>query len=65
MRGPIAWFARNGVEANLLLLVIIVAGLMALPNLPYPQIIHRPLLGGYMGSASSEWVLPVNQRCSR
>ena len=30
MKGPIAWFAENGVAANLLLLVIIVAGLISL-----------------------------------
>lgn len=29
--GPIAWFARNGVAANLLLLVLAVAGAMTLP----------------------------------
>lgn len=28
-KGPVAWFARNGVAANLLLLVIIVGGLLA------------------------------------
>ena len=33
MRGPIAWFARNGVVANLLLLVIVGSGIYALANL--------------------------------
>ena len=33
MKGPIAWFARNGVVANLLLLVIVASGLYALANL--------------------------------
>ncbi|MEM7220595.1 MAG: efflux RND transporter permease subunit [Pseudomonadota bacterium] len=33
-RGPIAWFARNGIAANLLLGVTVVAGLVSLPNMP-------------------------------
>ena len=33
MRGPIAWFARNGIVANLLLLVIVASGVYALANL--------------------------------
>jgi len=34
MRRIIAWFAENGVAANLLMLVIIVAGLLTLPSIP-------------------------------
>ena len=33
MRRAIAWFAENGVAANLLLVVIIVAGAMTLPTI--------------------------------
>jgi multidrug efflux pump subunit AcrB len=32
-RGPIAWFIRNGVAANLLLLLIVVGGLLTLPRI--------------------------------
>jgi len=31
--GPIAWFIRNGVAANLLLLIIVVGGFMTLPSI--------------------------------
>jgi multidrug efflux pump subunit AcrB len=31
VRGPIAWFIRNGVAANLLLLLIVVGGLVTIP----------------------------------
>ena len=34
MNGPIAWFARNHVAANLLLGVIVLAGLASLPRIP-------------------------------
>ena len=34
MNGPIAWFARNHVAANLLLGVIVLGGLVALPGIP-------------------------------
>ena len=34
MKGPIAWFARNHVAANLLLGVIVVAGVVSLPRMP-------------------------------
>ena len=33
MNGPIAWFARNGVVGNLLLVVIIAAGALTLTRL--------------------------------
>ncbi len=33
MKGPIAWFARNGVAANLLMLVITVAGLLTIASI--------------------------------
>lgn len=33
MKGPIAWFARNGIASNLLMLVIIITGLITLPNI--------------------------------
>ena len=33
MRGVIAWFARNSVAANLLMLVIVVGGLLTLPRI--------------------------------
>lgn len=33
MKGAIAWFARNSVAANLLMLVIVVGGLLVLPRL--------------------------------
>ncbi|MFK7915138.1 MAG: efflux RND transporter permease subunit, partial [Pseudomonadales bacterium] len=33
MNGPISWFARNHIAANLLLGVIVVAGLVALPTM--------------------------------
>jgi len=34
MNGPIAWFARNHVAANLLLGVIVMAGVVSLPSMP-------------------------------
>jgi multidrug efflux pump subunit AcrB len=34
MSGPISWFARNHIAANLLLGVIVFAGLVSLPNIP-------------------------------
>ncbi len=34
MNGPIAWFAKNHVAANLLLLLIVLAGLVAVPGMP-------------------------------
>lgn len=33
MKGPIAWFAQNGVAANLLLLVIVVGGALSIPTI--------------------------------
>lgn len=33
MKGLVAWFAHNGVVANLLMVVIVVVGLMTIPNL--------------------------------
>ena len=32
-RGPIAWFARNGVAANLIIFVIAVAGILTIPTI--------------------------------
>ncbi|HIG40858.1 MAG TPA: efflux RND transporter permease subunit [Gammaproteobacteria bacterium] len=34
MKGPIAWFANNHVAANLMMGLIVMAGLMALPGMP-------------------------------
>ena len=34
MNGPIAWFARNHIAANLLLAVMVLAGLLSLPIMP-------------------------------
>lgn len=34
MNGPISWFARNHIAANLLLGVLVVAGLVSLPSMP-------------------------------
>jgi len=34
MKGPIAWMARNGVAANLLMLLMLVAGLLSIPQIP-------------------------------
>ena len=33
MNGPIEWFARNHVAANLLLMLIVVGGVVALPSI--------------------------------
>ena len=33
MNGPIEWFARNHVAANLLLLLMVVGGIAALPTI--------------------------------
>jgi len=34
VNGPISWFARNRVAANLLLGVIVLGGLVSLPRMP-------------------------------
>ena len=34
MRGGIAWFAANPVAANLLMLLLVASGLLAMPTLP-------------------------------
>lgn len=34
MKTAVAWFARNNVAANLLMMVLVVGGLMALPSIP-------------------------------
>ena len=34
MKSAVAWFARNNVAANLLMLVFVVGGLVALPTIP-------------------------------
>ncbi|MFT5441592.1 MAG: multidrug efflux pump subunit AcrB [Myxococcota bacterium] len=59
MNGPIAWFARNHVAANLLLGVIVLAGLVALPRMPqksFPDIDVKAISIGvvYLGAAPEE-----------
>ena len=59
MNGPIAWFARNHVAANLLLGVIVCAGLAALPSMPqksFPDIdIHLITVSvEYLGATPEE-----------
>ncbi len=59
MSGPIAWFAQNHVAANLLMGVIVVGGLVALPQLPqksFPDI-DVPVITisvEYLGAAPEE-----------
>jgi multidrug efflux pump subunit AcrB len=34
MKSAIAWFANNHIAANLLLVLIVLSGLVAIPNMP-------------------------------
>ena len=59
MNGPIAWFARNPVAANLLLGVIVLGGLVALPRMPqksFPDIDVKAITVAveYLGAAPEE-----------
>jgi multidrug efflux pump subunit AcrB len=59
VKGPIAWFAHNHVAANLLLGVIVVAGLVSLPRMPqksFPDIdVHAITIAvEYLGAAPEE-----------
>ncbi|MCP5043920.1 MAG: efflux RND transporter permease subunit, partial [bacterium] len=59
MKGPIAWFARNHVAANLLLGVIVLGGLVSLPRMPqksFPDIDVKAITVGveYLGAAPEE-----------
>ncbi|MFP6817390.1 MAG: efflux RND transporter permease subunit [Pseudomonadales bacterium] len=59
MNGPISWFAHNHVAANLLLGVIVVAGLVALPLMPqksFPDIAYNVITVSvlYLGAAPEE-----------
>ena len=58
-RGPIAWFARNSVAANLLLGVTVLAGLVSLPQMPqksFPDLdLHLITVSVlYLGAAPEE-----------
>ncbi|MCZ6710604.1 MAG: efflux RND transporter permease subunit [Gammaproteobacteria bacterium] len=59
MNGPISWFAHNHVAANLLLGVIVVAGLVVLPLMPlksFPDIAYNVITVSvlYLGAAPEE-----------
>ncbi|MFT7220869.1 MAG: multidrug efflux pump subunit AcrB [Candidatus Azotimanducaceae bacterium] len=59
MNGPIAWFARNHIAANLLLGVIVVAGLVSLPFMPqksFPDLDFNLITVSvlYLGAAPEE-----------
>lgn len=59
MNGPIAWFARNHVAANLLLGVIVIAGLVSLPTMPqksFPDLDFNLITVSvlYLGAAPEE-----------
>ncbi len=59
MSGPIAWFARNPVAANLLLGVIVMAGLVSLPSMPqksFPDLDYNLITVSvfYLGAAPEE-----------
>ena len=59
MSGPIAWFARNHVAANLLLGVIVLGGLVSLPRMPqksFPDIDVKAINVSviYLGAAPEE-----------
>ncbi len=59
MSGPIAWFARNHVAANLLMGVIVVGGVVALPRMPqksFPDIDVKliTVTTEYLGAAPEE-----------
>ncbi|MEM1433077.1 MAG: efflux RND transporter permease subunit [Pseudomonadota bacterium] len=57
--GPIAWFAQNHIAANLLLGVIVIAGLVALPAMPqksFPDLDYNLITVSvlYLGAAPEE-----------
>jgi multidrug efflux pump subunit AcrB len=59
MNGPIAWFAKNAVAANLLLCLIVLGGLVALPKIPqktFPDIDVNIITVSvmYLGAAPEE-----------
>jgi len=59
MKGPIAWFANNSVAANLLLLLIVLAGLVSLLGIPqksFPDIDVKiiTVTVPYLGAAPEE-----------
>jgi multidrug efflux pump subunit AcrB len=59
VRGPIAWFARNHVAANLLLGMVIMGGLFSLPQMPqksFPDIDVKMITVAvvYLGAAPEE-----------
>ncbi len=59
MRRAIAWFAENHVAANLLMGILIVAGLVSLPVMPqksFPDIDIKMIAIGvsYLGAAPEE-----------
>jgi multidrug efflux pump subunit AcrB len=59
MNGPIAWFARNHIAANLLLAVMVLAGLLSLPIMPqkdFPDLDYKLITVSvrYLGAAPEE-----------
>jgi multidrug efflux pump subunit AcrB len=59
VKGPIAWFARNHIAANLLMGVIVIGGLAALPQMPqkpFPDIDVKQITVNveYLGAAPEE-----------
>ncbi|NIP13513.1 MAG: AcrB/AcrD/AcrF family protein [Pseudomonadales bacterium] len=59
MNGPIAWFARNHIAANLLLGVMVLAGLITLPFMPqksFPDLDYNLITVSvrYLGAAPEE-----------
>ncbi len=59
MNGPISWFARNSVAANLLLGVIVMAGMVSLPFMPqksFPDLDYNLITVRvqYLGAAPEE-----------
>ncbi|MBT3900667.1 MAG: efflux RND transporter permease subunit [Gammaproteobacteria bacterium] len=59
MKSAIAWFANNHIAANLLLVLIVLSGLVAIPNMPqksFPDI-DVPIINvtvAYLGAAPEE-----------
>ena len=67
MKGAIGWFARNGVAANLLMVVILAAGLFSLKSLRlevFPEISARiiSITVPYLGAAPEEVEEAICQR---
>ena len=61
MKGLIAWFARNSVAANLLMLLILVAGLSTISSLKlevFPEVASQMITVSvpYLGAAPQERV---------